>query len=170
MQFLWVLATFTVSAIAGLTNHTVDDSSTNINYYSNPQLVNPLECQGVECSGTVDILGLDFNQLNGNTVSIFASVPNPGVNGTGFQFFFTGTAVYIFIAIPPASIHYPTGVNAIPSIDGQVVPGGSFTVHATSVAQYAFCAFSATGLADVPHAFQLDTEGTAVIFDYAIWT
>ncbi|KAJ7187399.1 hypothetical protein C8R46DRAFT_1059648 [Mycena filopes] len=166
MRTLWpFLTVFTLAVNAALTNHTVDDAS--------PQIIYNQPCANCQ---PAEMLGFDTSRLNGGTVTTLSGLT---VVPTGLQFKFTGTSIYIFIAIPafgiafaenptnqpgdstafpyPAS-RFPEGDGYI-TLDGQA-SNGSFPIG--DHAQYSYCVWSTTGLVDGPHSLKFETSGSTV--------
>ncbi|KAJ7187384.1 hypothetical protein C8R46DRAFT_288567 [Mycena filopes] len=172
MRILWCFLTvFTVGVNADPTNHTVDDTS--------PQLSGNQQCQ---YCGSAAQLGFDTGRLNNGTVTT--------VESTVLQFNFTGTAIYIFIAIPAiGTMYFPfgatgvgyvmdnyppdgkdTGTLGVITLDGEGVTNTAPTFPILNVSQYSYCAWSTTNLADGPHSLELQIGGLPIMLDSIVYT
>ncbi|KAJ6585914.1 hypothetical protein B0H19DRAFT_1228129 [Mycena capillaripes] len=93
---LWLLPLVILGISAVPTNRTVDDGDPLVQYLE-PGIAADSYCH--RCSGTV--YGLDNTQLVNHTVSVFTAPRNLASARPAVQISFTGTAIYIFFAMPP---------------------------------------------------------------------
>ncbi|KAJ6451858.1 hypothetical protein C8R47DRAFT_1229647 [Mycena vitilis] len=153
-------------ASAGQTNHTIDDASGLVDYV--PFGISRMGCGGCSSAEELHDAVLDGSKLENGTFSSFAT----GLafdEDTGMEFNFTGTAVYIFLAVAPA----PSGVE-VPSspimffVDGVLV-GTRNSFGDLPEAEYNISAYANRSIADGFHTFRMTVPGP-VIFDYAVYT
>ncbi|KAJ7177199.1 hypothetical protein C8R46DRAFT_1188782 [Mycena filopes] len=185
MCFLWFLSVFLLFVVALSKNHTVDDTSPRINCYGLGP-ANGLIWAGCE-DRLVSQFGFDPSRIFKHTVTTFPAINKTnGVPANGLELNFTGTAFYIFIAVPETNIDigtsgltpYPAEFSGSISLDGGPVshgaftrnsPASTFTVKSRLNEQY-LCLWFTTGIPDGPHTVQVDSGGNPLMFDYAVYT
>ncbi|KAJ7268982.1 hypothetical protein C8J57DRAFT_1716996 [Mycena rebaudengoi] len=164
MDFLWLLALalpYTVIAVAQ--NHTIDDTSPLVEYY-----------QGRHCSPCPDEFknyGLDPAQLSNGTFSAFENNVSGfvGTQDNGLRLTFTGTAVYVYLAVPAAA-NLSTPIKCSFTLDSLHEDGADFSMDSPEVNQYNVLAYAKTGIKDGSHILNMDVGNTPVVFDYAYFT
>ncbi|KAJ7121905.1 hypothetical protein C8R46DRAFT_1238330 [Mycena filopes] len=189
MLCLWLILFFFALVIAGPTNHSIDDTSPLFSDFAHTDEARR-ECIG--CIDEVLMYGLDPNRLFDRSVTRFPQISSPANNGpaeglSGVVLNFTGTAFYLFLGVPPINTlylgvpqaPYPAELVGFVSLDGNPVNLGvfdrfhprnkTFTVRTTAEAQYP-CVWFTTGIPDGPHTVTLDTGGSPLMLDYAVYT
>ncbi|KAJ7451364.1 hypothetical protein FB451DRAFT_707408 [Mycena latifolia] len=135
------------------TNHTIDDAGPLVEWVPDTQGL----CIG--CGGS----SFDASQLHNGTVTEFANTtPNQWTLG----FNFTGTAIYIFFALPSDAAPQAGGFR----LDTTQLGIFDFTSPGTD-GQYNMLAYSNTSIPDGTHRFFIDVSPSQQVnFDYAIYT
>ncbi|KAJ7934872.1 hypothetical protein B0H13DRAFT_2305328 [Mycena leptocephala] len=162
---IWWLPLFAIAVTAVLTNHTIDDSDPLVRYL--PSIEKALVCHG--CQDRVGSWGLYPSEVFDDTVAAFA--PAGYGAGLGLELNFTGTAIYIFIVTTPSGDAAYPSVPAIGEFSMDGVPIDLlFRITPGAAAQYHIPVYANASIPDGPHTFRMDTLGTPVIFDYAIYS
>ncbi|KAJ7662788.1 hypothetical protein DFH06DRAFT_1129004 [Mycena polygramma] len=151
MRSPWLLLVPALCAAAGPTNRTVDDASAQVKYLGG------LLCGGCHEQKDLNLWGFDGSKLQDGTFSLFST-------DTVAEFNFSGTAVYIFLALSPrldsgAAAFFLDGVP-VRSLDSATPP---------SEAHYNVAGYTNASIPDGPHTFKMQMSGGAA-FDYAVYT
>ncbi|KAJ7187385.1 hypothetical protein C8R46DRAFT_1207333 [Mycena filopes] len=173
MRFLSLFLTvFTLAVNAVVTNHTVDDSALLLG-------LDDREKQSL-CPGCVSPgqMAFDVTRLFNRTATTLEA------NGVGaVSLTFTGTAVYICIAIPVIGTLYRHSENALDTIlyvgpgspgiitlDGEEFKDNPTFPILNNDPQYSYCSWFTTGLTDGPHSLKLETDKTPLVLDSIVYT
>ncbi|KAJ7927823.1 hypothetical protein B0H13DRAFT_2312232 [Mycena leptocephala] len=157
MRPRWCLPFFFLAVSAVQRNHTIDDTDPLVHY-----LEEGFACRGCDDSASADLVayvGFSRNNLFNQTFSwIDSSSP--------LQFSFTGTALFIFIAVP-AGIQLP---SFLVSMDGESSTSETAGINASPVTQYNLLAYQNTSMSNGPHIFGMSSKSGDWFLDYAVYS
>ncbi|KAJ6473400.1 hypothetical protein C8R47DRAFT_1145417 [Mycena vitilis] len=160
MRALWLLVVRVLFAVAGQTNHSIDDASGLVNYLGSKMLC--IGCNYWVEGGEV----LDVSSAHNGTVSLFSDAAG------AMEFKFIGNALYIFLVVPNVPILVAAKLNF--SLDGVQV--GSRLQATSAATEYNISAYTNTSIMDGAHTFRMDVSAGAAdlpilcVFDYAVYT
>ncbi|KAJ7662716.1 hypothetical protein DFH06DRAFT_1190672 [Mycena polygramma] len=164
MRVLWLLWLRVLTVIAVPKNNTIDDASGLVNYLGSSMFC--AQCPAETLDAAVEHYNFNAREIHNDTLSSFQ------INvGGQLEFNFTGTALYIFLALPEQNTWPPLRF----SLDGIQVgsrdPGNPSSV---SIAAYNVSVYSNSSIPDGAHTFRMDVaagvSGQIFFFDYAIYT
>ncbi|KAJ6502930.1 hypothetical protein C8R47DRAFT_1316869 [Mycena vitilis] len=193
MRACWFLPLLILPVLTAPTNHTLDDIDPSLQYLPLPGGVDNLQCNGCTTAGQRQSYGLDPSLLFDGTFSASPLPPPPGesssavlpvgdpgvlVKFTGLLSFTSlptlchlsrpGIAVYLFIAVPNATVAGDQIVYnfALDSVTDPV----PFTFQPQETAQYNVVAYAKEGLGDGEHSLNMDIGDSILVFDRAVYT
>ncbi|KAJ7676656.1 hypothetical protein DFH06DRAFT_1168764 [Mycena polygramma] len=174
MRACWFLPVFILPVLTVPTNHTLDDIDPSLQYLPLPAGADNLQCLGCQTPEDFQRYGLDPSQLFDGTFSAFPlpeGITNfvlpPGDPGVLLKF--TGTAIYLFIAVPNSTVSQSEQIIYNFALDSVTDPV-PFTFQPQDTAQYNVVAYAKEGLSDGQHSLNMDIGQSILVFDRAVYT
>ncbi|KAJ7618203.1 hypothetical protein DFH06DRAFT_100050 [Mycena polygramma] len=166
MRSFWFLLVPVLLVAAGQTNHTLDDANTQVEYLPSGSV--GMSCDGCSDADNLKIWALDASKLQSGTFSAFPP-PGDNIGDTGMQFSFTGTGVYIFLALSPYQPVTESPTAALQFFLDDVLVGTNNSLPTTAPSQYNISVYANNSIPNAFHTFRMGITGQ-VLFDYAVYT